>query len=114
MSTTLDQPMTALSSAQARRTRLTELRRDLRAGRVSLTDLMLDPPADMENVILSDVLRWLGCNARGRSSRIAVLGRRAMCDGVNLLQTVGEASAFSRAWVAENGLHGLQKDRWAT
>lgn len=111
MSTTLDQPMTALSSAQARRMRLTTLRRDLRAGRVSLTDLMLDPPADMENVILSDVLRWLGCG--GSSSRIRSLGKWAVRDSVNLLQTVGEASAFSRAWVAENGLHGLQKGRWA-
>lgn len=90
-----------------------EIRRRLRTGQLSLTELVSDPPPEMEGVVLVDVLRMLRDTNRERGqASLAAIGRRAVVDGVNLMVPLGTASARSRAWVAEHGLLGVHQARW--
>ncbi len=79
----------------------------LRAGRVTLTDLMDEPPSAMADVMLIEVLRWARVSSSSRR-QLAMLGGWALRDGVNLMLPVGHAPMLARAWVAEHGTYGLR------
>lgn len=53
---TLQQRMDALANANRIRTRRAELKRDLKAGRVKLLDLLLEPPEVIETMKVIDLL----------------------------------------------------------
>jgi hypothetical protein len=108
-----DDPMAAVRAASAeRRSARTELRRDLRNGTVTLQQAMADPPPELEKVLLVDVLRMVRSKRSRSSASMAVLGRRAVHDGVNLMLPVGKASAWTREWVAEHGMLGVHAARF--
>ena len=90
----------ALAAANTRRHRLAELRRQARTGQAGLTGLLLDPPVELRDVLLVDVVRM--SRSQRMSSGIARLGRLAVRDGINLLIPLGQASQRTRAWVAEH------------
>ena len=52
----LDQRIDALNMANEIRTRRAQLKRDLKAGRASITTLLLDPPAFLETAKVFDML----------------------------------------------------------
>lgn len=52
----LDQRLTALHRANRIRTRRAQLKRDLRAGRASILDLIADPPEYLETAKVFDLL----------------------------------------------------------
>ena len=87
-------------SAAVRRERAA-LRADLVTGRVRLADLMNDPPPVLDGVTFEEVLRWMRATRSLHS--IAVIGRWAARDRINLLQPIGGSSAATRAWVAKHG-----------
>lgn len=70
-------------------------------GRLSIGELFMDPPPALAGMTLVGVM---GLTRRSRSfapwqQRV---GRRAVLDGVNLLQPVDRASEHSRRWCARN------------
>lgn len=70
-------------------------------GRVSVADLFMDPPEALAGMTLIGVM---GLTRRSRSfaSWQQRVGKRAVLDGVNLLQPVDRASEHSRRWCARN------------
>lgn len=91
----------ALLLANDRRREVAAIKRELRTGVLTLAEAMATKPQELRDVLLVDVIRW---SRRTRSApSTAHLGNLAMSENVNLLMTVGKASARSRAWVAENG-----------
>lgn len=95
------QRASALERANERRRLRARVRRDLLSGALLLDELMVDPPACLESVMLVEVLKWF--RRKNHCPGLTRLGQLALRDGVNLLQTVGGASTRSRAWVAEHG-----------
>lgn len=75
------------------------LRRELLAGEVTLADVLEDPlVADM---LIVDVVRL---QYRGSAvNAMALMGRAAARDGVNLLLQVRLASSQTKEWVLTNG-----------
>jgi hypothetical protein len=68
----LNQRMDALQRANAIRTRRAQLKRDLKAGRVSIHTLLLDPPEYLETAKVFDML--LAVPKYGRVKANKVLG----------------------------------------
>lgn len=99
-----DQRRAHLSLANRRRAEVGEARAALRSGALPLEDVMADPPAALAAVALVDVIRWCRSTApsQGRPA-VVQIGQQAVRDDVNLLVPLGEASARSRAWVAQWG-----------
>lgn len=88
--------------AHAKRRGMAAVRRKLRTGELTLGDVMAAQPAELNDVLLVDVLRWA---RRCGGKRVAeIVGREALRDQVNLMVPLGRASARSRAWVAEHGV----------
>jgi hypothetical protein len=96
----VDQPTQALQVANAKRIAMAALRRRLRTERGALADVMLNPPAVLENVAIVDVVRLAYSKRSGRMMQL--LGREACRDNVNLLMPLGCASLRTRRWVAEH------------
>src|SRR4051794_4625827 len=92
--------MAALQTATERRVRIAELRRELTRDRTALRRVLADPPAELQNMAMVDVVRlaW----GKRSSPSLARLGRLALRDGVNLMMPLGEASVYTRAWMARN------------
>jgi len=97
----------ALRSGDEIRLRRAQVKRDLRAGTMSVAAALEDPA--LASALLIDVIRWTRMR-RGSVARVADIGRLALRDGVNLMLTVDAAGERTRRWVAEHGRHGL---RWA-
>jgi hypothetical protein len=97
-----EQRMAALQTATERRVRLAELRRELTRDRTALRRVLADPPPELANMAMVDVVRlaW----GRRSSPSLARLGRLAVRDGVNLMMPLGEASVHTRAWMARNAI----------
>jgi hypothetical protein len=74
------------------------IRRGLRTGELRLADVLADPPPELEDVLLVDLVRWSRGVGRSKLERI---GRRAVQDGVNLAMTVGRVAPSSRVWAGE-------------
>jgi hypothetical protein len=64
-----DQRMDALNQANEVRTRRAALKRDLKAGRASLGELLLDPPAFLETAKVLDMLQALPKVGEGQSDQ---------------------------------------------
>ena len=66
----LDQRMEALNRANAIRTRRAQLKRDLKSGRTSIHDLLLDPPEYLETAKVFDILLAVPKIGRVKGNRI--------------------------------------------
>lgn len=93
----------ARQKANDKRQRLSILKRGLRNGTLTLSEVMMDPPEDLLRYPLVDIVRFSGRQGHALGRSITALGRRAVRDNVNLMVALGDASARSRAWVAEQG-----------
>ena len=103
--TTAEKRDASLHNANTTRLELSLTRRSLRSGALTLDAVMTDPPDVLRNVPLIDVIRWTRTQGRRRAVAFTVIGQRAVQDNVNLMRPLGEASARSRAWVAEHGTY---------
>ncbi len=65
-----EQRMEALGRANAIRSKRAKLKRDLRARRVRLTDLLLEPPAYIESAAAYDLLLAVPKYGRVKANRI--------------------------------------------
>ncbi|MGB0096121.1 MAG: hypothetical protein WBP81_26745, partial [Solirubrobacteraceae bacterium] len=66
----LDQRMGALSRANEVRALRAQLKRDLKAGRVSIGELLLDPPPYLESAKVVDMLLALPKHGRVKATKI--------------------------------------------
>ena len=66
----LNQRMDALQKANVIRTRRAQLKRDLKAGRVSIHKLLLDPPEFLETAKVFDMLLAVPKYGRVKTNRI--------------------------------------------
>jgi hypothetical protein len=92
----------ALRKANATRLSIAAVRRRAQRGEITLSDLMLYPRPEFEQVPLVDVVRLVMTRRHGPA--LEGLGRAALRDGVNLMLPMGHASLRTRMWVAENVL----------
>lgn len=88
----------ALEVANERRLTVAALKRDVRAGRVTLAAIMAHPPAAALDVALVDLVRWARDATRTRAW-FERLGKQAVRDDINLLLTVAQASTETRRWL---------------
>jgi hypothetical protein len=100
--TAAEQCQQALHMAQRKRLALAAVKRALRNGALTLDAAMADPPAELANYPLIDVIRWTRTRGYGTPA-ITAIGRQALRDSVNLMVPLGDASTRSRAWVAQWG-----------
>jgi hypothetical protein len=91
----------AMNKGNAKRSALAAMRRQLRSGEVDLADVLLDPPDCLRHLSLIDVVACRYHSPHGGHWR-AVLGRKAVHAGVNLVQPIGMASEHSRRWTAQH------------
>ncbi|MBA3688438.1 MAG: hypothetical protein H0W81_06390 [Chloroflexi bacterium] len=89
----------ALAIANAKRIERANLRKRVRASREGLTEVLLDPPACIDSMLLIDVVR-MGFTTNGAA--IQRLGRFAARDRINLMVPVDKSSQWTREWVAEH------------
>jgi hypothetical protein len=94
----LEQRREALANANATRSRRAVLKRDMKAGRVSVLDLIEDPPDYILTMKLLDLL--LAAPTVGRVKALSLLKR---CD-ISPVKTVGGVSyrqrdAIVEAWI---------------
>lgn len=87
---TLAQRMTALKHANEIRTYRATLKRDLKAGRESIHDLLLDPPARLETAKVFDILLAVPKYGRVKVSKVLQLCR------ISPSKTVGGLSQRQR------------------
>jgi hypothetical protein len=99
-----DQREAAMLLANQARTNRATVKRNLRNGTLTLTDAMLNPPHELRNTLLIDVIRWT-IRKRSSTAALAVIGKQAVRDNINLMVPLGSASVMSRAWVAEHGYY---------
>jgi hypothetical protein len=89
-----DQRLDALGRANEVRARRAQLERELKAGRVSIDGLLLDPPAYLETAKVFDMLLALPKIGRVKATKIL-----QSCQ-VSLSKTFGGLSALQRAELA--------------
>lgn len=94
----------ALETANARRMEIVAIRRAVLARTISIPDLFLDPPESLQNLSLIEIHAMARASSKRASSWRTEIGRRAVRDGVNLLQPLRGASSRSREWCAENAV----------
>lgn len=94
----------ATERSAAKRRAKAEIRRAVRAGEMSLAEVLLDQPPCMTTVRLLDLLDLVP-NLGPRV--ITTIGRRAVRDGINLAVPLGHASSRSRVWLVEHGRRNL-------
>lgn len=104
MSTTDDycrtsQAIEALRSGDARRMAISRIKEHVRTGSVTIAEIVIDPCEVVEGIRLCDVLKW-GWPKVG-PVRQAYAGEIAASEGLNLIQTVGEASQKTRERFAD-------------
>ena len=86
----LDQRMEALQRANDIRTRRAQLKRDLKAGRTSVRELLLDPPEYVETAKVFDMLLAVPKYGRVKVNRILTVCR------VSPSKTIGGLSQRQR------------------
>lgn len=101
----------ALSSANRKRIAIAGIRAQLASGRLTVADVMMDPPDALTGTPLIDILRMQRASRRNGLS-IAIIGEEAIDANVNLLLPLGCASARVRAWVASHGMRSTPVGRW--
>jgi hypothetical protein len=80
-----------------KRREIADMRRDLHTGRVSIGEVLRNPPACLEERLLFEVLlmgRQIG------PEKLRIINIWAMREGVNLAVPLGRASERSREWLA--------------
>ena len=87
----LVQRMEALHRANEIRTRRAQLKRDLKGGRVSIHDLLLDPPEYVETAKVFDMLLAVPKYGRVKVNKVLVLCR------ISPSRTIGGLSPRQRA-----------------
>jgi hypothetical protein len=95
----LDQRLNALSKANEVRAIRAQLKRDLKAGRLSISALLLDPPQYLETAKVFDMVLALPKVGRVKATKILNSCR------VSPSKTFGGLSARQRAELADR-LHG--------
>ena len=93
------QPMLALRVANTRRTAVAELKARLRRRELTVTDLVLDPPAELRGYLLFDVLQW--APRYGRPKLRALNARAIRLGQLNLACELGALTARQRRWLAD-------------
>lgn len=94
--------------ANEKRMAVARVRRQLRNGEITLQEVFDDPPAELHGYTIADVFRMARCTQRyAGSSSLKLIGQWAIRDQVNLMITLGEASARTRGWAATHGTRGL-------
>lgn len=101
----------ALATAQDRRMRMAQLRRDLRCNPQLLAEWMADPPELLLDVPLLDLVRWTRSSRARSYTAITDLNGRAVRERVNLMMPLGRASTASREFVAEHGTRYARRRR---
>lgn len=101
----------ALNSANEKRAALAAIRVQLSSGQLTVADVMLDPPAALQDTPLIDILRMQRSRRRNGLS-LAIVGEEAIDANVNLLLPLGCASARVRSWVAAHGMRSTPIGRW--
>src|SRR4051812_4057006 len=93
-----EQRAAALAAANDKRLRIAALRRRIISERGALQDVLRDPPDELADWPLIDVVRL----SYGKRTTVSMqqLGRLALRDGVNLMMPLGRASLRSREWLA--------------
>src|SRR3712207_9062200 len=71
----LTQRMEALQRANQIRTRRAQLKRDLKGGRVSIHDLLLEPPEYVETAKVFDMLLAVSKYGRVKVNKVLEIGR---------------------------------------
>ena len=87
----LNQRMDALQKANVIRTRRAKLKRDLKAGRVSIHTLLLDPPEYLETAKVLDMLLAVPKYGRVKANKVLQTCR------ISPSKTIGGLSARQRA-----------------
>jgi hypothetical protein len=90
--------MRALHVANTRRTAVAELKARLRRRELTLTDLVLDSPAELHGYLLFDVLQW--APRYGRPKLRALNARAIRLGQLNLACELGALTARQRRWLA--------------
>jgi hypothetical protein len=75
------------------------LRRDLGSGRLSVLDVLADPPPEAMGLHVYELVGM--CRSVGRI-KMTRLGRRAATDRINLFVRVDRCSEWTRDWLAVN------------
>lgn len=107
----MTQHLDALATAQTRRLQIAELRHAVRRDPRLLIDWMHDPPDELRDIPLLDVVRWTRASRTRGSVGVVELNGKAVRSGVNLMMPLGRASERSREWVAEHGTHYARRRR---
>jgi hypothetical protein len=90
------QALRALLDANRTRVEKSNVKRDLRAGGLTLAKIAVERPEPLQSMPLFALLLELpgfGCR------RLDKLNRRAIADGINLARTLGDASASTLNWL---------------
>jgi hypothetical protein len=98
----------AQRSTQVRRAN-NRVRQALADGRLTITDVMGEPPVELADRTLFEIL--LLTRGVGRK-RLYKLNMRAIEDGVNLALTLARADECTRRWVAANALRSTRLAVW--
>jgi hypothetical protein len=77
------------------------IRQDVKTRRLTLQDLMTNPPEALKPKRLLDVIVMCQHEKRHPQQTIAAMGFCAMEDRINLAISLGDADARTRAWVAD-------------
>lgn len=100
--TPVEQRTASLRLANTQRRAQRDLKIALREGTIQFADLLAAPPPFLASVPIIDLIRWTRAK---KGPSLVTIGRAAVRDGVNLMLPLGDASAHSRGWVAENATH---------
>jgi hypothetical protein len=96
---TAAQPIRALGVANTRRGAVADLKRRLRCGELTLTDVLLHPPEYLHGYLTFEVLLWGPHFGR---HRLRALNARAVRLGqVNLANDLGALTDRQRRWLAD-------------
>jgi hypothetical protein len=101
-----DEPAGALARARLAKRDRAALKRELRAGRLTLGELAARRPEPLRDVTLFALLGEVPGMGQRRMER---LNRRAMAARINLARTLGEASGGTLRWLLSE-LGGAQPD----
>lgn len=80
------------------------LLRQIRAGDVTVNDLLLDPPECVRNMRAFEVVEWLAVTRRTARTRVRRLNSAAMTaqPPVNLFRPLGQLTDRERSWLTEH------------
>ena len=110
----MTQALEALEVGQRLRLARAKLFRRVRDGDLSMAVLLADPPAEIAQITLLDVVCKSSRCPRGLLA-LDALGAAALRDNINLLVPVERASTRQREWLASRlvrSAHGRLTIRW--